>query len=231
VSLRLLALALLLLPSLARADEPPEAIEEARDQYARAQAFYERGQYDAALNAFEHAYATLQLPSLLADIAACQEKLGQDAAAVSTLRRYLKSDAVKDRPLVEWRLGELEARLHPTPAPTPPRPPAPSDETRLRPLRRAVIASGVTTAALAVTASALTLTAATDYRDLAGDCRGAASGCTRDAARRLDRIDIGADVMWAVAGAAAVTTVALHLYLRHERGKLRAAASLRLAAQ
>jgi hypothetical protein len=204
----------------------------ARDQYARAQAAYDRGQYDAALTAFEHAYATLQLPSLLADIAACQEKLGEDAAAVGTLRRYLKSDAVKDRPLVEWRVHELEARLHPAPPPPAPAPPPPLavDETRLRPLRRAVVASGVTTAALALTAGALTLSAATDYRDLADACHAATSACTGDAARRLDRLDLGADVIWSVAGAAAITTVALHLYLRRERGKLRAGAIVRLAA-
>jgi tetratricopeptide (TPR) repeat protein len=196
----------------------PEALEEARQQYARGVDLYARGKYDEARIAFEGAYARSQLPTLLPNIADCQERLGQDAAAAETLRQYLALPNVPDRESVQARLATIEERFKPAPPPAPP----PESSTKVPRLRRAVIGSGIATGLLAATAAALTLAAASDYHSLAGDCRNGAVGCSSSSARSLERIDLAADVMWGLAGAAAITTVTLHLILRHEKKKLRA---------
>jgi tetratricopeptide (TPR) repeat protein len=219
---RVVAVVVLLHAVAAHAAEPsPEALEEAREQFARGSEAYAQGRYDEALTAFERAYARAALPTLLPNIAACQEKLGQDAAAAETLRRYLATDAVKDRAAVTAQLHAIEARLLPSPAPSVSPAPAP-ERSRVPRLRRAVVGSGIATGVLGLTAGALTIAAAARYHDLAGDCHAGAGGCSASAADRLTRLDAAADAMWALTGAAAITTITLHLVLRHERQKLRA---------
>jgi tetratricopeptide (TPR) repeat protein len=205
-------------PARAEQAPPPEALEEARQQYARGVDLYARGKYDEARIAFEGAYALSHLPTLLPNIADCQERLGQDAAAAETLRQYLALPNVPDRDTVQSRLATIEERFKPTPPPAPPA----ETSTKVPRLRRAVIGSGIATGVLAATAAALTLAAASDYHALAGDCRNGAAGCSSSSARTLERIDLAADTIWALAGAAAITTITLHLVLRHEKKKLRA---------
>jgi len=212
-------LALVLLAAAAQAEEPPPvALEEAREQFARGQEAFQRGRYEEALIAFERAYEIAQLPTLLPDIATCEEKLGQLQPAIDMLERYLASSDVKDRPAIEARVQALKAQLAPPPAPPPPvAAPPPVESSRVPRLRKAVVAIGISTGILALTAGALSIGAASKYHDLAGENP---LDRTRDQASALGRLDAAADAMWAIAGASAIVTVTLHLVLRHERKKL-----------
>ena len=203
----------------------PEALEEARDQYSRGADAFAVGRYDEALIAFERAYERAPLPTLLPNIAACQEKLGQDASAAETLRKYLATPSVRDRASAEAQLHAIEARLGVVAAPPSPSPsPSPSlavaaapAPSRVPRLRRAVVGSGIGTAILGITAGALTVAAASRYHTLAGDCDAHAAGCSPSSAAAVARLDHAADALWALTAAGAIVTVTLHLVLRHER--------------
>ncbi len=195
----------------------PDPLEQARDLYERGTDAYAHQRYEEALLAFEQAYASSKLPNLLFNIAVCHEKLQHWQAAVENLRRYLATEDVKDRPTVERKLAEDEERLK-LPQAVPPVPP----RSRVEPLRKAVIGGGVSAAALGLTAGALSIAASASYRDLAERCPLGAAGCSLDQRDHQRRLNGAADAMWGIAAAAAVTTVVLHLVLRHERRKVAA---------
>jgi tetratricopeptide (TPR) repeat protein len=190
----------------------PDPLAQARDLYEAGTKAYETGRYREALLAFDKAYRSVKLPTLLFNIAVCHEKLGQYREAVEHLRAYLATDYVKERDAVERKLAENEERLR-LPHPQRPRP----RPSLVQPLRRAVIAGGVSAAAIGITAGALSIAAAAQYSDLAERCP--TSGCSIDDRDGLRRLSLGADVVWGIAAAAAVTTVVLHLVLRHERAR------------
>src|SRR5262245_17847071 len=86
----------------------PDPLAQARGLYEAGTAAYEAGRYRDALAAFDKAYRSVKLPTLLFNIAVCHEKLGEYREAVENLRAYLATDYVKERDVVERKLAENE---------------------------------------------------------------------------------------------------------------------------
>src|SRR4051812_27533864 len=84
------ALALLLLPSAARAEGPPAPSTESDDRFHRGVKSFEAGKYEAALLEFEAAYAASPQNGLLYNVAVTQRKLGRMGDALKSFDRYLK---------------------------------------------------------------------------------------------------------------------------------------------
>jgi tetratricopeptide (TPR) repeat protein len=101
-----LALILVLLPAAASAQD-------ARTLFQRGQAAYETGDYAAAIEAWDQAYALDPRPLLQYNLAQAHERLGDLPQAVAAYRRFLEN-APPDGPNVPTaraRLASLEQRL------------------------------------------------------------------------------------------------------------------------
>ena len=120
--LRLLVLAALLaLPGAgAGADpSPPSATgpstdpaAEARAAYRRGADLYRAGKYREAILQFEAADRLKPSPALQFNIGQCQEKLGDQAAALASFARYLRLDpSASNREAVQRSVKALEAKL------------------------------------------------------------------------------------------------------------------------
>jgi hypothetical protein len=82
-----------------------------RKAYARGEALYRDGHYEAAKVQFEFAYTSMPNPVVLLSIAKTQEKLGQYGQAVVTLQRYLKErQDAPDRQAVEQHIQKIQSR-------------------------------------------------------------------------------------------------------------------------
>jgi tetratricopeptide (TPR) repeat protein len=102
-------------------DGPPEAtpVELAEDE-AAAQAhflagssYFQRGEYERAMEELEIAYDLSRRPALLYNIALCLERLGRYGEAAERLARYLDEedpDAIRQRTALEARLANLRER-------------------------------------------------------------------------------------------------------------------------
>jgi tetratricopeptide (TPR) repeat protein len=126
------ALALALLPSLARADDCPEPTEVtgdrralARDWFSRAEAAETAKDNAAAARAYTCSFALVPHPSTAYNLARAAERAGDLKLALTAHREYLSllPDA-PDRKEVEARIASLRGRLAAASAPA--RPPAPS---------------------------------------------------------------------------------------------------------
>lgn len=109
----------------ARADEPPNDTARAVHLNDTGSELYAAGNYGAALQAFQRAYALIAEPNLLFNIAGCHERLGQSRQAIEYYRWFLDSPNGN----AEGRRRAIEAlsRLDATPAPpAPPALPAPA---------------------------------------------------------------------------------------------------------
>jgi hypothetical protein len=109
-----LALAFLLLVSVARAEEPSDkAKEEAAVRFERGIKLYEAQDYAAALAEFEAAYKLVPRYQVLFNVGVTQKRLFRYNDAVRALRRYLDEGGEKvpgdRRELVEKELSEIRA--------------------------------------------------------------------------------------------------------------------------
>lgn len=95
----------------ARGDSHADArMDEAQAIHREGAALYERGEFRAALARFQDAYELAPFPAMLFNIARCQEKLGDLAAAILSLERFLVVAPMDAREDAEQRLVELRAR-------------------------------------------------------------------------------------------------------------------------
>lgn len=82
----------------------------ARTHFEAGNAYYERGNFEAAIREFQHAYDLSQRPALLHNIYLAYRDLQDDTNAAVFLRRYLnEAEDVDNRALLERRLRELES--------------------------------------------------------------------------------------------------------------------------
>jgi hypothetical protein len=105
---------------------------------------YAAGNYPAALQTFEHAYALVAEPNLLFNIAGCHERLGERSQAIEYYRWFLSSPGVN----TEGRRRAIAAlgRLTDQPPPSAPPPPEASSADALWPL--ATLGAGILFAGL-----------------------------------------------------------------------------------
>ena len=110
-----LLFALIVVSSSARAvaQDGSEADTEAREHFAAGSRYFDAGDYRAAAVEFEASYRLSGRPALLYNLYLAQERVGNTAAAVSYLERYLSDGEPGDRrAALEVRLENLRARLH-----------------------------------------------------------------------------------------------------------------------
>lgn len=130
---RLPAAVVLLLASAATAQITD--VEVAKQQFQTGQLYYERGEFDKALAAFQEAYRLAQRADLQYNIAQAHERLLMFEEAVVAYRAYLegKPDA-PDRKFVESRIEFLEKQLaEKQTSATAPAPPTPAEATPAQP--------------------------------------------------------------------------------------------------
>ena len=119
----------------ARADEL--TLEIAHERFREGLAFYERGDYEAAIRSFESARQAQPLPALDFNIGRCLEKLDRYAEAIAAYERYIR-DATDpaERAAAERRVEILRGKLRgqPPPGASPPSgstPPSGTQVTRV----------------------------------------------------------------------------------------------------
>lgn len=97
--------------SLALAQKPAEVA--AKDQFAAGEAAYNRGDYAAAIEAWQAAYASDPRPRIQYNIYQAQERLGDLAAAADALQRYLDEADASDPSYenAETRMASLRQRM------------------------------------------------------------------------------------------------------------------------
>lgn len=106
----------LLMASAVHAQSPSketsaQTAKEARKAYAKGEALYKAGHYEAAQLQFETAYASAPNPVVLLSIAKTQEKRGLLQDTVETLQRYLNErENAPDRAAIEERIRKIQAR-------------------------------------------------------------------------------------------------------------------------
>lgn len=97
---------------------PAEALAESDDlakgHFLAGQAYYQQARYNEAIREFEEAYRLSAKPALLFNLAQAYERLGKLEKTVEYLQTYLAAPDIKDRPAVEERLKNLQARLKQT---------------------------------------------------------------------------------------------------------------------
>jgi tetratricopeptide (TPR) repeat protein len=205
---------LLLLSATARAQEAspsPEPqvvdVKVARQFYDLGAEAYEKGDYPAALRAFEAAWAEAPHAELQFNIARCHERMGKYEEAARALELYLATK--KNAPdILEMRarIAELRLRAHPQPldAATPP-PPAAAPGLR--------IAAGVmlgTTLALAAAGTGAYFSAWGDYATQRDSCQGRCAPGELDNLRsRVEVAQLSGAVLFTLAGVALITDVTL----------------------
>lgn len=220
----------LLLSSTARAQPAmdPDA-EVARRDYQKGVAAYDHGDYEQALSAFRAAQQIHPSPDFDYNIARCLDWLGRWSEAADAYERFVSSQPnAPDAATLRERIGILRARAanpaSPTPAASPPAPPhpaaLPAQALALAPvpeerssqgrLRVAAWIVGAGAVALAATGAGVYYSAWPDYTARRSSCQGQ---CSPESLTQLsDRVhgaEIGAGVLYGLAGAAAVTDVVL----------------------
>lgn len=106
----------LLMASAVHAQSPSketsaQTAKEARKAYAKGEALYKAGHYEAAQLQFETAYASAPNPVVLLSIAKTQEKRGLLQDTVETLQRYLNErENAPDRAAIEEHIRKIQAR-------------------------------------------------------------------------------------------------------------------------
>jgi hypothetical protein len=87
--------------------ETPEQAE-ARERYTKGKAFYDEKKFDEALAEFQAAYEAKSHPTVLKSIAECHVQLGDIAAAIETLQKYVDAPEATEKETVEARITELK---------------------------------------------------------------------------------------------------------------------------
>lgn len=114
----------------------------AKRQFKAGEAYYERGDYEAALAEFEKSYRNSRKPKLLFNIALTLEKLKRYQEALDAYRLYLQAESDSSlQGFVESQITLLEdllakvreAEAQAAPATSPPPPPPPSPPPLSRP--------------------------------------------------------------------------------------------------
>jgi tetratricopeptide (TPR) repeat protein len=100
-------------------------VDGAKGAHKAASQFFERADYDRAIQYWRDAYGfDCTKPAILLNVASAYEKKGDRAAAVATLENYLeRAPKAPDATTIAERMKNLKATLEPvapTPAPTPP---------------------------------------------------------------------------------------------------------------
>lgn len=195
----------------------------ARADLARANANFEKGtrlyqvgEYAKALEEFKAGYVEEADPSFLYNVAQCYRQLGNFKEAVASYRRFLS--LAPDTPLrgeVERKIRESEEQLRnhkaaePAPSTAPPAAVAPAKwevDERAGRSRWPIWLGGALTLAAAGSAVALGVSTNRRFDDLRDTCGQKLAGCT-DA--QIDEILTRSrivNVLWGVAGAAALAT-------------------------
>lgn len=148
-------------PAATSGAEPTEdELDRARRLHQVGTQWYEEGQYERAVDAFQQAYALTGAPAFLYNIANAQERGGLLRDAIETLERYRLDAPPEELPAVQRRILSIERRIvsaQPTPLPDldaarpPPAPEAPPvvtqapERVRRRP-RWGLVAAGTSTA-------------------------------------------------------------------------------------
>jgi hypothetical protein len=84
----------------------------ARRHFESATAYMDQADYEGALREFKKAFELSSRPEMLINVATAEERLGDLAATVATLSRYLELDPSGERAeTVRIRLANLKARL------------------------------------------------------------------------------------------------------------------------
>lgn len=117
---------LLMTPGRAHADVTRDEL--ARRHFQVAKVYYERGEYEPALDGFVKAYELSKRPEILVSISLANEKMKRFEPAIEALDRFLVLAADHpDADTVRSRRNALRERLATTPPP-PPRTPEPTKE-------------------------------------------------------------------------------------------------------
>jgi tetratricopeptide (TPR) repeat protein len=114
-------------PAVALADETE--VETAKRHYQSGRFYYERGDYEQALDEFTKSHKLAPRAGTLYNIGLCEERLGKLEAAIKSLERYLREQPrAADASAVRAKVEKLKQRLassaratrEPEPAPPPP---------------------------------------------------------------------------------------------------------------
>lgn len=103
-----------LMPMCLAATVHAQEDDRARSHFDAGSSYYSEGDYESALREFERAYALSPRPDFYFNYALVYERMGDLDNAVLYLRRYLEetpAERVADRPTLEQRLANFEARL------------------------------------------------------------------------------------------------------------------------
>jgi len=183
------------------------ALERAREFYQKGARDYERGRYQAALQAFESALAASPQPDFHLSIARCHERLGQWERAAAAYQQFLSvRPSGKESAEARERLADVSLRAreaaHVPAAPTP----HPS-------YRAPAIALLATALVLGGAGLGITLSQLSEYEDRRKACDGRCSPESLDGLRtRIDTAEAAGGAVLALAGAALVADVVLWIY-------------------
>jgi tetratricopeptide (TPR) repeat protein len=102
-------------PAVARAEEPSAEVKlQARKAFERAMAFYQKDEFDKAIEQFESGYKLIPNPLFLYNIGQAHRLSNRPEKALDYYRRYLKDQPdAKNRAEVEGRIAALEKELVP----------------------------------------------------------------------------------------------------------------------
>ena len=118
----IVALVLLLLPTLAQAQLTKPQIEKAKKHFKAGQAALDKSKWETAVLEFTSAYEITKDPVVFYHIAVAHEKAGHLEDAILHYQRYLKEAKVSPakESEVESKMAELQKKLQPTPPPEEP---------------------------------------------------------------------------------------------------------------
>jgi tetratricopeptide (TPR) repeat protein len=97
------------------AEAPSETEERAKLLFGNGRALYSEGNYEAAILAFQEAYALSNRHSLLFNIANAEERLGRLDDALDTLNRFRVYADQEQQEAINRRIYNIERRLRETP--------------------------------------------------------------------------------------------------------------------
>lgn len=102
-----------LVPTSALAQDEDALDQRARIHFQSGTAYFDAGDYEAALREFQSAYDLSERPGLLYNVYLTHERLGHLAEAADNLRRYLDDADVPDerRQMLQLRLENLHRRI------------------------------------------------------------------------------------------------------------------------
>ena len=232
------AVALLATADAALADPPPEFppcnreptpadIEGAAGSHRAAKAYYERGEYDRAVQLWRDAYNfDCTKPAVFLNMANAYEKKGDKVAAIAMLETYLvRAKDAPDKDTIAAKINNLKSSLKPTDANPPPhpadtgtpppptptatvapdKPPPPTGERPYGIVPWIVAGAGVATAAVGIIPLAIGFGRISDAEFICGADH---TSCPKDPTPKQERIiadgETGQDMVtigWIVVGA------------------------------